>query len=421
MAADEAARPVVREEARSLLHDLDNRFVDRVLGWAVDRFGSEADPDDLFAEYPEIGDGGYEFLVPWSVYHHEIDGLPPFEWYARENDSLLSRREREWIEAQRRSWMSVWEVRESVPGKSMILVDLFTGEQRLVQEAKASRLLVIRDAILARVVDLGSDSILVGTHRHPLPPLEASRVADAFRRHVGAPLPLPVETLRREAGTLALAAIWTDFVEKLRTRDLPQLRNTDGDVLRFITDEYRFDESAREAVVAALTSIRGAGDIDEGGVITFQKRGDNTVVGTAFLSDSELQLETNSSRRANSLRKKVEKACGDLLSEHLRSEEDPREGLMAGLDDAEDIEDEVLADEIVVEEKRKYYATWPDLPIPALGDKTPRQAARSRRGRKELATLLKQLEHHEAHQPLSVRFDVNILRRELGIDDPEKA
>jgi hypothetical protein len=67
----------------------------------------------------EIAAGGGEFFVPWLVYHYPLDGLPPFEWYARENDSLLSRRERDWIEAQRRSWMSVWEVRESVPGKSM--------------------------------------------------------------------------------------------------------------------------------------------------------------------------------------------------------------------------------------------------------------------------------------------------------------
>jgi len=49
--------------------------------------------------------------------------------------------------------------------------------------------------------------------------------------------------------------------------------------------------------------------------------------------------------------------------------------------------------------------------LPALGGKTPRQAARSRRGREELALLLKDLENREAHQPATSRFDVNVLRR----------
>lgn len=51
-------------------------------------------------------------------------------------------------------------MRESVPGKSMVVTDVLTGEQRLVQEAQASRSLVARDAILTRVVDLGADSAL---------------------------------------------------------------------------------------------------------------------------------------------------------------------------------------------------------------------------------------------------------------------
>ena len=94
---DEAARPVAREEGRSTLHDLDNRFVARVAQWALDRFKEDLDLDDLEHAFPAIAAGGGEFFVPWLVYHHLVDGLPPFEWYARENDSLLSRRERDWI------------------------------------------------------------------------------------------------------------------------------------------------------------------------------------------------------------------------------------------------------------------------------------------------------------------------------------
>jgi hypothetical protein len=147
---------------------------------------------------------------------------------------------------------------------------------------------------------------------------------------------------------------------------------------------------------------------------------DNTIVGTAFLSgDGELRLETNSVRRAGALRKKVEKACRGLLTGHRRSETDPREALRARREEtraeAEPAPPEY--DDVVREEKARHYATWPDIALPFLGDKTPRQAARSRRGREDLALLLKEMENHEARQPAGTRFDMNVLRRELGIEE----
>jgi hypothetical protein len=419
---DEAARPVAPEEGRSTLHDLDNRFVARVAEWALDRFKEDFDLDELDHAFPEIAAGGAEFFIPWSVYHYPVRGLPPFEWYARENASMLSRRERDWIEAQRGAWMSVWEVRECVPGKSMVLADLLTGEQRLVQEASASRGLVVRDAMLTRVVDLGADSILIGTHTWPLPPVEAADVVDVVRRDLRRKLPLPVELLREAGAIFVLAGRWHQavFERNERLLDPPKLRNTSGDPIRLVTDRYRFIDSTRGAVEAALASIKDASDVereaDGTSVVAFQK-GD-TVTGTAFVSGEELRLETNSRRRAAALRRKVENACRELLTDHQRSEVDPWDALDE-VDDLETNERVRSADEaaLIREEKARHYATWPDTPLPFLGNKTPRQAARSRRGREELAVLLKQMENREARQEAETRFDVGILRRELGIGE----
>jgi hypothetical protein len=303
-----------------------------------------------------------------------------------------------------------------------VLADLLTGEQRLVQEAKASRGLAARDAILARVVDLGADSILVGTHTWPLPPLEAANVVDVVRRDLRGKLPLPVERLREAGVTFVLAGRWHEAVFERNERLLepPELRNTSGDPIRMVTDRYRFIEATRGAVETALASIKDASEVeseaDGTSVVVFQK-GD-TVTGTAFVSGDELRLESNSRRRAAALRRKVENACRGLLTGPQRSEVDPWDAL----DDAEDVEaneDVMSADEVAVirQEKARHYATWPDTPLPFLGDKTPRQAARSRRGREQLALLLKYLENQEAHQEAETRFDVGILRRELGIEE----
>jgi len=239
-------------------------------------------------------------------------------------------------------------------------------------------------------VDLGADSILVGTHAWLLPPLEAAEVVDVVRRDLRAKLPLPVERLRAVGAVLVIAGRWQKAVFERNERLLepPKLRNSSGDPIRLVTDRYRFIESTRGAVETALASIKDASEVerqaDGTSVVAFQK-GD-TVTGTAFVGGGELRLETNSRRRAAALRRKVENACRGLLTGHQRSEGDPWDAL----DDAEDVEaneDALPADEVklIREEKARHYATWPDTP-PAVSrqqDAAPggALAARARRAR----------------------------------------
>jgi hypothetical protein len=76
----------------------------------------------------------------------------------------------------------------------------------------------------------------------------------------------------------------------------------------------------------------------------------------------------------------------------------------------------VVAD-LIQKELDKHYATWPDIPLPALGGKTPRQAVRTSEGQKQVAEILKQIEYVEESKRLRGEpyYDVNRLRRELGL------
>lgn len=56
------------------------------------------------------------------------------------------------------------------------------------------------------------------------------------------------------------------------------------------------------------------------------------------------------------------------------------------------------------------------MPIPALGGKTPRKAARSEKGRRELDLLLRDIENHESRLPEGMRFDMSRLRKALGLE-----
>jgi hypothetical protein len=288
------ARP---EPDRSVLHDFEHQFTKRVMTWAVERF-----PDDLDQvgdELPFLAEdaAGMKLLLRVLVFHYPLRGSTLVEWYGSEHEGL-SRRDRDWIAAQRASWISIWEVRETVPGKSMILADLLTGEQRLVQEAAGSRDVVIHDAIVGRVIDLGADSILAGIHPQPLPPRLAAEAVEIVRKELGAYV--GIARLRYYEATLLLLDVWRELIEREQERGAPILVNGDGDPLLFVVDEYQVRD--RDAVVAAIGKLKGAtpphADEDDNVVICFL-RPEDTVIGTATIGGAaELRLEANSVRRA---------------------------------------------------------------------------------------------------------------------------
>jgi hypothetical protein len=398
----------------------------RMTGSAMnfDAAGNDLGLDDVEA--------GLQFIVPWAIFHYEIQGEPAFEWFAREEAANISRRDRELIDAQRQAWIGIWEVRETVPGKSMILADLLSGEKRLVQEATASRSLVARDAIMGRVVDFGNVSVIDGMYPFPLPPEETSEVVERLQR-VFKRNTIPIEWLRYFLTSRLIIGLWRnaveDFVEIRSTP--PRLQNTDGDLFRLTVDRYRFAPADRDTIEAAVGALRNSYPIAENNdgtrSITFFKSGnrqyehwDSTTIGVAITSRNELRIESNSTRRANALRKRIEKACSGLITGHMRTQTDASELYESSRNESpratpESVDPEIQS--VILNEKISFYENWINTSIPALGGKTPKQAVRSVRGREALNALLKTIENGEARQPAATRYDVNILRRALRMED----
>jgi hypothetical protein len=111
-------------------------------------------------------------------------------------------------------------------------------------------------------------------------------------------------------------------------RPLPTLANTDGDPLLLTTDKYRILGRRRETVESRLGSIDGVEvDENERGVTryTFTRPGnkqhkswENTIIGHAKISGESLNVETNSVRRADDLKKRVLEVCGELIEHRGR-------------------------------------------------------------------------------------------------------
>jgi SEC-C motif len=421
LATDEAKGRDVQE--RPAVHEMDERVVDDMQRFAARRFrGIWQASFDAFEDVErEI-----QLASPWSVYCTEVDGRTVVDWYLSEKGRYLSPDQRGWLEAQQRSWLSIWEITDVDPGRGLRVHDLLTGEDRRVDEVKGSRVLVKRDAVLGRVVDHDGTSVFCGLYPVRLPPLDAAEIVRVVREKLRRKTAPPPERLRDEAIGRFMIRQWREAVStmSLRANVPPKLTNLDGEKLRFTTDVFTFSSARRADVERGVKKIDGVEEPDgddpryvflRGGRPA--RAGDGrTVLGTATLGGSKLAVETNSVERADALRSRVENACPGLLVHQRRDHADPlAPRLVRPSAEPSEVEDPPAAREAAQAFKRRHYQEWADQSVPALQGKTPREAIRTAQGREAVDALLKHFEHHEQRSPPDVRFDFNDMRRDLGL------
>ncbi len=429
--AEEARAHARRLAERDPIHALDERVTADALALARRRWGRRFDPDGALARL------GLDFqctqaLLGWSSDHYRgPDGRTALDLYLEERGGGLDAEGRALVEAQRAGCFSYHEVVSAEPGRSIALRDLLAGGERTVEEKSASRTVRTRDVLLTRVADLGSRAILAGCHLRSLPPREG----DEARRRLRSALrvraaKVPLAKLREATADGTLFRIWQEIVDAGDARPPPRLQNTDGEDFTLTVDRFDIAAGKADKVVAALRDLpdaqRDEGEDDGAVTVSFVKEGNakgvlpTTLTGRAILEGGLLRLETNSMQRADRLRRLVAERLGALVTFRIREHADPvahlAEGAERGAPRAppEPMPPEVL--EVVKRMQAEHYQRWLDEEIPALGGLTPREAAK-RKGapRKSLELLLAEIEHAEAGQPEQQRFDVSVLRRELGV------
>ena len=311
----------------------------------------------------------------------------------------------------------------------LTLRDLLSGETRQVQEASGSQTLVVRDALLARIVEHDGGALLCGSHPRPLPPAYAAEVVRRARGRLRRRRAVPVERLRDAALGRYLIRRWEEAVAELDVRvAMPlDLRNTDGDPLLLTVDHFQVTPGARpsvEARLAALDDVHPPGPAEDPPVYVFLRPGQSgpedgeaTVIGHLRITDTTLKLETNSRARADALRERVEATCGESIKYRIREHTDPRSPKVAA--DARDEADVPPPPEVasvLFEFKKRHYATWPDEPLPALAGETPRAAVQTAAGRAAVDVLLKDMENREHRSAQGAPYDFTDIRRQLRLD-----
>jgi hypothetical protein len=364
----------------------------------------------------------------WAVYERKIDGRPVASWYLEERGRHLMAHERDWLEAQLRSWLSAWEVLDVEPGKSIRLKDLLTGEERTVSEVAGSKTISPHLLLLARIVDHAGLSLLAGQHPSPLAPEVGRDCVDNIRAELGLGKRMTPQDLREGARPTTLITFWQETVAVVEDQPMPALRNSDGDELILVEDHYKLvGKGARATVEAELVKLRDVQaptpDARERRYTVFREEHDGVAMSGPILASvvvkaRELVVETNSRKRADDLRARLEEVFKTALTFSKREETSPAEMLERGAipnKKASPVPEGPEVDAMLRDFKARHYATWSDQGLPALDDLSPREAAGQPQYRARLETLLKEMEYHESREEPGRRFDFGTIRRELGM------
>ncbi len=374
------------------------------------------------------------------------------------------------MQALRDSEMSLYQVSEVVPGQSFLARDIVRhGEPVRVSEQSATRTLRQWDRLATRIVALNGRHVMSGgtlVFDHDLSE-EVLRELHTFRRGMrrrfkGAARELDVAldaaTQREVADDLALgwsaplfSAMWLeDALARVRGDKRPHLVNSDGDDIEFCRVRFPLQPGTTgEQVRVRLDTVAGLrtdGDDAWGWVEAADRRAaaprrerqgpgrtitlattavgeDGVSLGNVELTETAVVLETNSRARATRGQALLAQALDGLVGVPLTEIQTVEQVLAARPADAappeSTIPPEVQAG-IVHEMMDRHYRAQLDQPVPALGNVSPREAARTAPGRQKLVAWLKYLENGTASQraaddPLG-DYDFGWMWAELGVE-----
>jgi hypothetical protein len=227
--------------------------------------------------------------------------------------------------------------------------------------------------------------------------------------------------------------VWLkDLLDAVR-RPPPSLRNTEGDPLLFATTRLPVGADAGPEVGRRLDALAGwereFGDELRWVWATGPLDDRPTILGNAQHEADVLIVETNSRERMERALEALRGALGGLVGEGLTSYEDPVQALRnrppratsapAGIPENLSAEDAAAMAEAMKRVMDDHYRRTLDDSVPALGNRTPRECARSKQGRARLVSWLKDLENGEqrrASQAGTTPYDFAWIWSELGVE-----
>lgn len=397
----------------------------------------------------------HQFLMPWIFFNwipDESFGVKNFdseitlaENYLRNHKVKLSSDELRFIEAMITTFYSFYAVLEVEKDQSLLVKDILLGTEYRIKERQGTHFLKRGDIIFSRILTLDKQSIFVGMAPFTLPPQHHTTLLD-FKEWLleeNDDNPLDGNALRNELD-LDVYDYFFDAIIAAYNKPLPTLLNTDGDLFQLTTSHFKLTQSPEEAL-NRLMPMTLSDDPEEflhdakrtkAGKITeiqfpWLKKGNkkhkewnNTLLGDLIIKEGKLILKTNSVERAEKGKKLLAKLLGNTVEFQKTLIESPEQKMksLSRKNNQDNELDSNLMDIPEIQEQIKamakaHWDSWFDVPIPALDDKTPRQAAKTKIGHEQLEALLLQYEQMDYKKDKNdpFRADIDFIKITLGL------
>ncbi|MBI5360127.1 MAG: SEC-C domain-containing protein [Planctomycetes bacterium] len=224
----------------------------------------------------------------------------------------------------------------------------------------------------------------------------------------------------------------TDLLREkpIAEKNIPELRNTDSEPLRFSETYFRILQPT--GIAEKLSGVRDINYDEQNKIWVWFEKGNKsipffptTTLGTFRIEGGCLITETNSVERALKLKGKLVKALGSSIAYEKIEAKDF--GSMPPIPEEKKAEIEQSQRELMANPKIRealnnyidtyYFDNWINLQLPGLGNKSPADLLETEEGRKKVAGLIDHMATLTAHIKKSDPFYFNFdrLRRKLGL------
>lgn len=396
----------------------------------LDLMGERLDEDDA-AALNSLDKGIWQMVqvnaFEWLLAEGEIwneseeDYLPVSELLLGPDGPPLSPAQGRWIEQLATRPLRFYEVTETVPGVRMTLCDVMNQDAPpvVVSEKSGSLSARVGMKLAARIVEVGDHHELSGAV-YPFSNLHIRALKEALQDEMD-----EFEELQSES---FFDTIWWHWLmQYLRPAPLPMLVDThSGDLLMFVTDRYRVLDWA-----ALAQAVESQEDIDgdrEDGWSRIMECEDGMIRRRASITPSDepdmIEVSYRTQHYADEGRTWFEALAGNAVEFVRRDIQDPKVSMMLNAagpaeqpKSPPDLPPEAMAG-IIEATLLRIYARWADEPIPALGNKTPRQAIATAAGLERVKGLLRSYEENERRQAAEQgrrEISLNFLWASLGL------
>lgn len=345
-------------------------------------------------------------LTEWLLAEGEIlvKGVPRHvpDYLLGPEGPLLAVGQRDWLRQLAQRPLRLYDVTDVVPGVQMTLCDALDrqAEPVVVQERSGTRTLAPGTHIGCRLMRVREHFELSGAI-YPFSMLAGPAVVERLRTIAQEFGPRP-----DLAGLVGITIMSSWLQQYIAGPPMPAMVDAhSGDPLLLITDHYRVaDWTALANALAICSDVHGERQHGWDRLIECDD-GQTRSIATINLENAQDRLSVfyKTQSYADKGRAWFEGLAGTAVSFLAREVSDPR-GLMKnagkssvasmGMPDV-DPQSVALAVETAI---RRTYANWADEPIPALDNKTPRQAIQTATGLERVKGLLRSYETGEQVQ-----------------------